>query len=452
MPLTDDLGSAVISLLPQNIRQELNAPKFENGEMSFEAWLSWLSEDQPYESDGANSRRRGNFQELQAQISNVIRERQREVFAKELPKWLFTFLDIANFSKSTIISLNYDTIIESAFSLGDFKDQSGDRVFSSDLIKFFSPFTGIRFDGGTPPVRNIESLELIKLHGSIDWYRNPNDETGQSLERVEESLNRLEYDDYHERLNRQGKIEFIIPPTNKKNSYFDIPSIKQMWRQAYKALESANHVVFMGYSIPINDLSMASMISKLVRLKEIKFTVVDSDSLSVVQHLKVMGTLESNITRFDGMGCISEFVRDLDERSQNWAAKQLESMIQKRQKAPIAVGWNTERVAAIVGVKYDVYTKTLFLETDKLGRNWDLHRPTSLVEEIQGNRYLDSSSLLSIIPFGLSINSIQADIPESGRWNIGGFIKNMDFVGANQLALNQDDWIFLRPTSEVTKA
>jgi hypothetical protein len=47
---------------------------------------------------------------------------------------------------------------------------------------------------------------------------------------------------------------FIVPPVLTKNALSEQPVLGLVWSRAYEVLEEADHVVFIGYSMPLTDV------------------------------------------------------------------------------------------------------------------------------------------------------------------------------------------------------
>jgi hypothetical protein len=53
----------------------------------------------------------------------------------------------------------------------------------------------------------------------------------------------------------------IVPPTAVKSSYYNNRTLRSLWMQAAEALSSADELVLMGFSLPVTDLLVASMLT-----------------------------------------------------------------------------------------------------------------------------------------------------------------------------------------------
>ena len=132
--------------------------------------------------------------------------------------------------KYAIISLNYDLVIENIIT---YINMHYPATNPEDEIKLTRSLD--EFD------QNWDSLNLVKLHGSVD----------------------------------SGTI---VPPTWSKSMHKDI---RAEWRRAYQLLVSANHVRFIGYSMPQSDsyvnYLLKSAVLKTPHLKGIDAICLDND-------------------------------------------------------------------------------------------------------------------------------------------------------------------------------
>ncbi len=158
-----------------------------------------------------------------------------------------SFLGGKDGQKNTLITFNYDTLIEEAFT----------RM-------------GISFTYGLHPLYALCSMELpetlpmkwlgdatddvpqlLKLHGSINWA-----EEDRSPITLESDVNRAHqptkpfvYDDFKS-LRKSERWPMIEPPTWRKNQN-DI--LRLSWNEAVNQLKTATRIIIMGYSCPETD-------------------------------------------------------------------------------------------------------------------------------------------------------------------------------------------------------
>ncbi|MGD2095261.1 MAG: SIR2 family protein [Phycisphaerales bacterium] len=167
---------------------------------------------------------------------------------------LFLFCKTHNEKVPSIISLNYDLVLERALfhlliggSLNSIKipiqgievdynyDPVGDFQY---IIKNTTYDTGIGEQPGTMlkrgTVDNPLRIEILKLHGSLNF---PETKTEESLSLV-----------------RPVDAPFILPPIISKMSSAN--SFTKMWATAIQRLRTAKNVIIVGYSLPRTDIYM----------------------------------------------------------------------------------------------------------------------------------------------------------------------------------------------------
>ncbi|MBU0609515.1 MAG: SIR2 family protein [Armatimonadetes bacterium] len=198
-----------------------------------------------------------------------------------------------------VISFNYDTLIDSALRLcAPWRPEEGYGVRVVDSDKCWQS----RTRRGRPA---REGIKLLKMHGSLNWYR-------PDPARPEIVLAPPPYD--------PQRITIIPPMWNKP--IIDDDLFLRVWRQARAALGSANVVVVVGYSLPATDL----MAQSLLRTKSTSPNVARLNTLVVVnpdEHarnraISIMAPAIHNgtaVVRLDGMEPLRQYLmgyRELD--------------------------------------------------------------------------------------------------------------------------------------------
>jgi hypothetical protein len=151
---------------------------------------------------------------------------------------------------STIITFNYDLVIEEAFETG--------KVWNPKH-GFTIPVAGISHDW---PRRWLDSrgvdspgksdVHLLKLHGSLGWVQYANRQV------------RLKNRPYVVRRGATEKISVCPPGWNKP---IDRNPYKALWREARLKLESCKSLMIIGYSLPDTDLLARALFSEVVRMR-----------------------------------------------------------------------------------------------------------------------------------------------------------------------------------------
>lgn len=131
--------------------------------------------------------------------------------------------------RDTIISLNYDTVVEKALSgLGL------PFVYADDAMIEWKP---------PRPRTDVERrpITVLKLHGSVNM--------AARMEKDTNVLKLLAYPSYQD-LRREGLLPMLVAPTWQKSLGGYLSAV---WREAVSALRTATRVVILGYSVPQTD-------------------------------------------------------------------------------------------------------------------------------------------------------------------------------------------------------
>jgi hypothetical protein len=317
MPLTDELGNKAIGRA-RALHPDIGLPPVSfSPQYSFEALLSLLAEDQPHLTEPENRANAARFAALSEAVAQTLDEAQDRAFPGEAPAWLYELLAAWSVSRTTVITLNYDTVIETAIetmkirtmrpSISAPKFMGGavqDHVRAEDLLRDRPPVPWVVEGGRHAPV---PAMRLLKLHGSIDWWWVPGDVSGMSLAREGTygaigAPQRLAEDLRDQHL--PGRERFIIPPLATKSVYYRNPLTRQLWREAYEAISQAPRLTLIGYSLPTTDFVIAGMIRSGLAEREVRLEVVDKYPDDPIGRLKSLTTLDNarRIARYGEVG------------------------------------------------------------------------------------------------------------------------------------------------------
>ncbi len=133
--------------------------------------------------------------------------------------------------ENTIITFNYDTILED--SLRDMDVPVDYKLPSSEEDKNSQNETASRESSALP-------LRVLKLHGSVNWGT-PRDNNTEQI---------TVYKNYSE-LREEGAKVVLVPPTWRK--VFG-GAFTNIWDTALEALSSATRIILIGFSIPPTDM------------------------------------------------------------------------------------------------------------------------------------------------------------------------------------------------------
>ena len=207
--------------------------------VDLESWLDSLATPQPYRSDTENTEAAAMFQRVADWIGRYITEIERESFQAGLPALVFDLLKLWQSNLSTVITLNYDTIIERCVEARpDYIGLEAAGVLAANAIRAarLSPTSAyggtMRLGDGTLPA----AFRLAKLHGSIDWQF-----PGESGRGRGQPIYAIDTDHDDATKGRLAHlVPYIIPPCFTKVPLFNHEIIRQNWHAARHALERAH--------------------------------------------------------------------------------------------------------------------------------------------------------------------------------------------------------------------
>jgi hypothetical protein len=173
--------------------------------------------------------------------------------------------------EDTIITLNYDTLLDSELIRAGWNPHFGyDLLGSSRKLKWQM----IR-----PTWRpHLNGVRLLKLHGSLNWYIKG---SYGRINKVFDAKPTKVLLSKRPRINElDGHIRQIVPPIYGK--FFNNPHWRGLWQRAYEALVQADLIVVIGCSLSDTDFHLTGMLShaimekKRVNKKFVRSILVDS--------------------------------------------------------------------------------------------------------------------------------------------------------------------------------
>jgi hypothetical protein len=158
---------------------------------------------------------------------------------------------------ATVISLNYDIVADNsliAVGAGTFPDYAVDTI--NEMYRAKPARVG----------------KLLKLHGSINWLYCPNchdldfeiaDSTRMMAPDMLLFAKRRQPGVNCERCPSVRLQPILITPTFKKD--YRNPHIAQLWYRAERELRQAERVIFIGYSLPDDDVEVVYLLKRAIR-------------------------------------------------------------------------------------------------------------------------------------------------------------------------------------------
>ncbi len=246
----------------------IHSLKIEKGnKINLEALLSRLYSGMPYDGAYLSS---GNRSVLYTDIYDHLINTLDKV---EVDKNKQTILD--QFAKKVIeneitcITFNYDTLFDRA--LWEYKKSTAilrEKYWHPDGGYGFCCKPAYTLTEGTSITKDTTSMCLLKLHGSLNWkikkgFQKPypldalmHDEkwTGETSITPEDVSIHLETQ------------PFVVPPILDKSILTEQPILKVLWENAYKKLQSATTIYFLGYSLPKTDIAASFLFGETLQL------------------------------------------------------------------------------------------------------------------------------------------------------------------------------------------
>lgn len=408
LPLADALGQRALeraTAADPGLFQGSGRPA---DDYPFEVWLSLLAENQPHLDEGANRKNAAQFAKLADAVVAVLSESQERALADKALPWLYELLSVLHERRSTVITFNYDTLIEVGINSMDIGTRelpplshqlydaasgapdlhAGPQVTPNDVLRGQPPLPamGARWAGPLHP-----TLRLLKLHGSLDWWWVPQDQSGATLAR-EETRSTFGHPVAVSREDRNlelpGREAFIVPPLAVKSRYYANPVTRQLWHDAYAALCHAERITLVGYSLPQTDIVTGGLLAAGLRESSAQLEIVDPSADEVATRLQVLGgpgDLSGRLHRFAGSQCIEQYVRQLRDLQSSETVERiaaLRSSHRPESPDPAIVLWSQEGspvVHTVSALKRDAAgavilatEKGLIYDSDTSGR-----RPTT---------------------------------------------------------------------------
>ena len=183
-------------------------------------------------------------------------------FSKRINTHSFDYPEYINFCKyiknqqnATIISTNWDVLIEEYFS----REKIAYNLCLNE--PYYTPSSKTKDSSST--------VNLIKLHGSINWFKCLNCGTLNIVDN--QKCGRFLFDDSAEEICAQCHCKAsngpllqaeIITPTMMKTINSQL--YNNLWSAAKRDLMSATRVIFIGYSLPIADFELRYLLQRSI--------------------------------------------------------------------------------------------------------------------------------------------------------------------------------------------
>ena len=277
MPPMEDLGTEVLARLGEFDPRLL--AKLETLGGNIEMWVSYLSQDQPWLPERDNQYNLSRARLICGIIEEVVQERTTRAVALEPPDWLRSLIRAWHHRTATVITLNYDTLIERA-AMDLQMANSHERMLPPHIYPPFFAHLSSRTGSAVWGEERLETFSLLKLHGSMNWYYSGRrDFYGETIfySNVTPFGEGISEDEHRLSAGARDKEVLIVPPAAEKATYFGNEAVRGLWQEANHALQIADRIVMVGYSLPAADLAMQLFLGTIRQNSSAEIQVVDID-------------------------------------------------------------------------------------------------------------------------------------------------------------------------------
>jgi len=421
MPLTDELGNACLAL---NELQDVHGVPAEFTGGRFETWLSSIAEPQPYLPEPRNLENQVLFVKFSDAIGKVLGWRMNEVLSGPPPTWHVKFVTAAHVRRATVITFNYDTLVECAV---DYR--------SIWLPGLPEPVAWTEVTGNVPGwpaganrvgASPVETFRLLKLHGSLNWFWTPGDVTGLSVARraLPGTFNAPQpYTEADRRRQLPARVPFVVPPSATKSSYYQNRLVRELWIQAGEALEAASHVSLVGYSLPLTDLTVSNMLTRTLGGAEVFVHVADLDPEPIAGRLGALGVAATSAP--GGPSAAEEHVTSYCQAISRELVADLRGSPPALVDQPILIAWGADQFSAVVSFRVTASAVLLMVE------------PAQVLDVVVAPRPLPLPTLRQVLAVAPTDGHFLAEVPDRpvtellargetvtdwgygvGRWNV----------------------------------
>jgi hypothetical protein len=297
---------------------------------NFEEALSYLAEQKPWLEESENQKDKVLLLELTRNIRVAIGRCQsnaRERINSGQCEWIFPLFEHWHRSRSVVITLNYDTLVEEIVEkIGTVKyaglpHPTLPNTFTADprsylrVCNIHPPILRDAWLGSTGSTFvdsfcNQPSFRLLKLHGSVNWFRSPNPSAQSDTISYIPAIETATYPGQASPSWIADKAPYIVPPVPNKGSLVYHDSLRAIWREAAEAVKWAKRIVVLGYSMPENDTLLIQLIRGNLFNTKPPIELVNPDKKLRKKVEEIFKGEESLVAhRFRGDGCVKSFVK-----------------------------------------------------------------------------------------------------------------------------------------------
>lgn len=258
----------------------------------FERWLSYLVEAPPWLTPGDVYRNLAAFEDIAESLHTVLSTAQIKAMEARVPDWLLDLVKYWQATQATVITFNYDLLVETAWYVAHPK-LSANGMYGVPLMPAESRVGAVLHPGQTNA-----GMRLLKLHGSLSWwYSGVGSPPGDAVYDVGIGRSGWTHSDFTEVDSDASVVDkrpLIVPPAAVKSPYYGNQIIRSLWAQAATAMRSAEELVVMGFSFPPSDQIVGSLIATELAPSAV-IVPVDREKYVVDNIRRIMGSRTSDI-------------------------------------------------------------------------------------------------------------------------------------------------------------
>ena len=320
MPTMKKLGKLVLDRYDK--KESLSSFQVDQIKSNFESAITDMAIEKPWMSEADRLCQHAVFLELAKVIALCIRERMEDAvtsFAKEVPDWIKVLIRFWHDHECLILTLNYDTLVECLIKEVTSQEGTTNGVSLASLYPMLLTPAPHRIGAVLFPDQK-RTLQLLKLHGSINWFYSGRREfSGETIYYTEtipgpnEIWRRDEGSEARQMEMVKDKTPLIIPPVLEKSTFFENESIRSLWFRSGRALSEAERITSLGYSLPESDFTMKSLLQYAGQNcgRKIGFEIVDKVPGKHKHFEDVLQIRDMNFCQeFSGDDAIRDYVLD----------------------------------------------------------------------------------------------------------------------------------------------
>ncbi len=251
-PLMRDLSRILLGENSSKFDYARNIPQIIiNNSDNFEKILTYLSTDLPWKKEYQKLSDKAEYLKLTKKIHDHFSINLAHTdlnYDKFKALWAYILI-----KGSPVITLNYDLIVEKNLQLINHQILNPRvSVVLTDYESLDEFYRGTEIDIKSK-IGDIFNLtekmpEILKLHGSVNWYYSEADNTNQ--------IYCANKDTEIEKKLIGNYAPYIIPPILDKKSLYNHRILQYLWTKAYDYLKQAKKIYIIGFSFPETDLAV----------------------------------------------------------------------------------------------------------------------------------------------------------------------------------------------------